>query len=63
VTVLASTANVGDGALATSVNATLSRNFNVSINFIDRDTVTPTDGLSDRFSIPVPARRITTSAP
>jgi len=52
VTVLASTANIGDGALATTVNVTLSRNFEVSINFIDKDTVPTTHGLSDRFSIP-----------
>jgi hypothetical protein len=52
VTVLASTANIGDGALATTVTATLSRNFEVSINFIDKDAVVPTEGSSDRFSIP-----------
>jgi hypothetical protein len=52
INVLAVTANIGDGVLPTTVTATLSLNFDVSINYIDHDTVSPTNGLSDRFSIP-----------
>lgn len=52
VIVTVATANIGDGSLPTTITATLSRNFDVAIDFVDKDTVVPTNGLSDRFSIP-----------
>lgn len=51
-TLFASTMNVGDSALATSVSASLGNSLSVQINSATPDTVVPTTGDSTYYSIP-----------
>ena len=51
-TLAATTTNVGDELLPTTVVATLGTDETITIDAIDRDTVNPTTGQSNRFSIP-----------
>jgi hypothetical protein len=53
-TLFASTMNVGDSALATSVSASLGNSLSVQINSATPDTVVPTTGDSTYYSIPRP---------
>jgi hypothetical protein len=55
-TLAAMTTNIGDDILPTTVHATLGAEESIVINTITRDTVTPTAGASDRFSIPRPGQ-------
>jgi len=51
-TLFASTMNVGDSALPTSVSASLGNSLSVQINTVTPDTVRPTTGDSTYYSIP-----------
>ncbi len=52
VLVIAATTNIGDSILPTDVVATLGFEPEIVINGVTPDQVVPTDGASDRFSIP-----------
>lgn len=57
--VIATTTNIGDAILPTDVVAVLGAEPKITINGAMHDTVVPTDGASDRFSIPRPGDKNT----